>query len=102
MNISRATSQDGGMEKIMKYYAVITGASSGLGTEFARILAEKRPGEIKRSLLLLFFMFAFLTAVCWGMFHQPALAASSTLTATATVAPTIGLLPMPIRPIIST
>ena len=29
------------MEIIMKYYAVITGASSGLGTEFARILAEK-------------------------------------------------------------
>ena len=28
--------------------------------------------------------------------------ASSTATATATVAPTIGLLPMPIRPIIST
>ena len=25
----------------MKYYAVITGASSGLGTEFAKILAEK-------------------------------------------------------------
>ena len=46
---------------------------------YARILAEKRPGEIKRSLLLLFFMFAFLTAVCWGMFHQPALAASSIL-----------------------
>ena len=36
--------------------------------------------------------------------HQnlPALAASSTLTATATVAPTIGLLPIPMRPIIST
>lgn len=29
------------MEIIMKYYAVITGASSGLGTEFAKILAEK-------------------------------------------------------------
>ena len=29
------------MEIIMKYYAVITGASSGLGTEFARIFAEK-------------------------------------------------------------
>ena len=34
----------------------------------------------------------------WG----PYLEASSTATATATVAPTMGLLPMPMRPIIST
>ena len=34
--------------------------------------------------------------------NLPSLAASSMLTATATVAPTIGLLPMPMRPIIST
>ena len=34
--------------------------------------------------------------------NLPSFAASSTLTATATVAPTIGLLPIPIRPIIST
>ncbi|MBQ8075147.1 MAG: TSUP family transporter [Oscillospiraceae bacterium] len=39
------------------------------------LFVEKEPGEIKKSLLMLFFMFAFLTAVCWGIFRQPALAA---------------------------
>ncbi len=48
-------------------------------TWYPRLLVEKKPGEIKKSLLLLFFMFAALIAVCWGIFHQPYLAGASIL-----------------------
>ncbi len=40
---------------------------------------EKRPGEVKNSLILLCLMFAVLIAVCWGIFDRPALAATAIL-----------------------
>ena len=46
---------------------------------YPRMFVEKKPGEIKRSLLMLFFMFAAVIAVCWGLFGQPHLAAAAIL-----------------------
>ena len=46
---------------------------------YARLFVEKRPGEIKTSLLLLFFMFAALLAVVWGIFGQVHLASAAIL-----------------------
>ena len=44
---------------------------------YSPLFVEKEPGEIRMSLLLLFFMFAALTAVSWGLFgrREPAAAA---------------------------
>ena len=44
---------------------------------YPMLFVEKRPGEIKNSLLMLFFMFAAVIAVCWGVFLQPGLAAAA-------------------------
>lgn len=46
---------------------------------FGKLLVEKSPGEIKRSFLLLFLMFAALISVSWGIFGQPHLAAAAIL-----------------------
>ena len=46
---------------------------------YPRLFVEKKPGEIKMSLLLLFFMFAAVIAVCWGIFDRPELAAAAIL-----------------------
>ena len=46
---------------------------------YTRLFVQKKPGEIKRSLLLLFIMYAFLVAVCWGLFDLPAIANAATL-----------------------
>ena len=46
-------------------------------TWYEKLLVQKTPGEIKRSLLLLFFMFAVLISVTWGLFDQPHLAAAA-------------------------
>ncbi|MBQ3371850.1 MAG: hypothetical protein IJG40_01790 [Oscillospiraceae bacterium] len=46
---------------------------------FANLFVQKSPGEIKRSALLLFFMFAALISVSWGIFGQPHLAAAAIL-----------------------
>ena len=46
---------------------------------YPRLFVEKNPGEIKRSLLMLFFMFAAVISVCWGAFGQPRLAATAIL-----------------------
>ena len=35
------------------------------------LLVQKKPGEIKNSLLMLFFMFAAVTAISWGIFDKP-------------------------------
>ena len=43
------------------------------------LLVQKKPGEIKKSLLLLFFMFAAVTAVSWGFFDKPYAAVTSIL-----------------------
>ncbi len=44
---------------------------------YAHFFVEKTSGEIKKSLLLLFCMFAVLIAVCWGIFDEPEVAALS-------------------------
>ena len=46
---------------------------------FAGLFVQKGPGEVKRSLLLLFIMDAALVAVCWGGFGLPWAAAVSIL-----------------------
>lgn len=46
---------------------------------FSNLFVEKRPGEIKLSLILLFVMFAVLTAVGWGVFGKPMLTATAIL-----------------------
>ncbi len=46
---------------------------------YPRLFVEKKPGEIKKSMLMLFLMFAVLIAVCWGFFGRPHLAAAAIL-----------------------
>ena len=46
---------------------------------FGNLFVQKSPGEIKRSLLLLFLMFAALISVAWGWFVSPHLAAAAIL-----------------------
>ncbi|MBQ3973665.1 MAG: TSUP family transporter, partial [Lachnospiraceae bacterium] len=46
---------------------------------YPRLFVEKRKGEIKCSMLMLFLMFAALTALCWGLFDQRVLCAASIL-----------------------
>ena len=46
---------------------------------YGNLFVQKSPGEIKRSLLMLFFMFAAVTAVSWGLFHNLHAAAASIL-----------------------
>lgn len=46
---------------------------------YNRLFVQKKPGEIKKSLLLLFFMYAFLIFVCWGILKKPYIAIASIL-----------------------
>lgn len=46
---------------------------------FSRLFVEKRHGEIKQSLVLLFSMFAVLSAIGWGVFGKPELTAAAIL-----------------------
>lgn len=46
---------------------------------YAKLFVEKSPGEIKKSLLMLFFMFAAVIAVAWGMLGKPYIAAAAIL-----------------------
>ena len=46
---------------------------------YPRLFVEKKPGEVKKSMLMLFLMFAALIAVCWGVFGKPHLAAAAIL-----------------------
>ena len=46
---------------------------------YGRFFVQKSPGEIKRSLLMLFFMFAAVIAVAWGVFRKPHIAGASIL-----------------------
>ncbi len=46
---------------------------------FGGLFVQKGPGEVKKSLLLLFIMHAALVAVCWGGFGLPWVAAASIL-----------------------
>ena len=46
---------------------------------YDHLFVQKSPGEIKRSLLLLFFMFAAVITFSWGIFGKPYIAAASIL-----------------------
>ena len=46
---------------------------------YGNYFVQKSPGEIKRSMLMLFLMFAVVIAVAWGVFGKPYLAASAIL-----------------------
>ena len=46
---------------------------------FGKLFARKSPGEIRRSMLLLFVMFTAVIGVGWGVFGQAALAAAAIL-----------------------
>ena len=44
---------------------------------YSRILVERKPGEIKRSMIAAFGMFAILVTVCWGLLGQKYLVIAS-------------------------
>ena len=46
---------------------------------YASLFVQKSPGEIKRSLLMLFFMFADVIFIAWGIFEKPQAAAAAIL-----------------------
>lgn len=46
---------------------------------FSGFFVQKKPGEIKKSMLMLIFMFALLVAAAWGIFNKPYLAVASIL-----------------------
>ncbi|MBQ7370652.1 MAG: TSUP family transporter [Blautia sp.] len=46
---------------------------------YGKLFVQKSPGEVKRSLLMLFFMFAAVIAVAWGIFGNPHIAVASIL-----------------------
>ena len=46
---------------------------------YERLFVQKSKGEIKRSMLMLFFMFAALIAVGWGIFGKPGVVACAIL-----------------------
>ena len=46
---------------------------------FAGLFVQKSKGEVKRSLLMLFFMFALLNTVAWGVFGKAAVGAAAIL-----------------------
>ena len=46
---------------------------------YGKLFVQKSPGEVKRSLLMLFFMFAAEISVSWGLFQNPHAAATSIL-----------------------
>ena len=49
------------------------------GKWYGRFFVQKSRGEIKRSLLMLFFMFAAVIAIAWGVFGKPHNAVASIL-----------------------
>ncbi|MBE6726555.1 MAG: hypothetical protein E7576_15405 [Ruminococcaceae bacterium] len=46
---------------------------------FADLFVQKKPGEVRKSLLMLFLMFSAVTAVSWGVFGKPFVAAAAIL-----------------------
>ena len=46
---------------------------------YGELFVQKSPGEVKRSLLMLFLMFAAVIAVTWGAFGKPHVAAAAIL-----------------------
>jgi len=48
-------------------------------SEYDRLFVQKKPGEIKKSLLLMFLCDAALVALCWGGFDLPWMAVAAIL-----------------------
>jgi len=46
---------------------------------YSDLLTERGHGEIKRSLLLVFFMFSFILLLCWGILERKYLVLASVL-----------------------
>ena len=46
---------------------------------YSRLLIERKRGEIKRSLIIVFFMFAAIICVCWGLLGERYLVIASVL-----------------------
>ena len=46
---------------------------------YGDLFVEKKAGEVKKSLLLLFSMYAALITVCWGVLNKPYIAVAATL-----------------------
>ncbi|MBQ9006962.1 MAG: hypothetical protein IJ092_11415 [Atopobiaceae bacterium] len=46
---------------------------------YADLFVQKKPGEIRKSLLMLFFTFAGVVTLAWGVFGQPHIAATAIL-----------------------
>ena len=46
---------------------------------YDKLFVQKSKGEVKRSLIILFVMFAVVITVCWGVFGEPKIAAASIL-----------------------
>ncbi len=46
---------------------------------YAHLFAQKEPGEVKKSLMILFLTDAVLVAVCWGIFDLPYIAVTAIL-----------------------
>lgn len=46
---------------------------------YGKLFVQKEPGEIRKSLLMLFLMFAAVISVAWGIFGKPYIAAASIL-----------------------
>ena len=46
---------------------------------FASLFVQKKPGEVRKSLLMLFLMFSAVTAVSWGVFGKPFVGAAAIL-----------------------
>ena len=62
---------------IIVVYPLLSAAEHIKG--YADLFVQKSPGEVKRSLVMLFGMFAVLTAVSWGIFNNPEAGAAAIL-----------------------
>lgn len=46
---------------------------------YGKLFVQKKSGEVKKSLLMLFIMYAVLVSICWGALNKPYIAMVSTL-----------------------
>lgn len=63
---------------IVMVYPILAVAERKLSV-YSELLKERKPGEIKRSLVVAFFMFAVLICVCWGWLGEKYLVIASVL-----------------------
>lgn len=68
----------GTMVFVVMVFPILAIAECKLKT-YSELLTERKPGEIKRSLIAAFSMFAVLICVCWGLLGQKYLVIASVL-----------------------